>query len=701
VSKTATHHHYLLEIGTEELPAGFLKTAVPELQEKLDEKLQTEGLTFEAIEIYSTPRRLTLSIKGLPSVQPDKKIQIKGPPKKIALSDSGEPTPAALGFCKKMNIDYKDLQLETLEDGEAYLVYKKTEPGAPTPEVLQRVLPELVLGLSGSHFMYWGESTIKFSRPIRWLVSLWDENHLTMQFGTLSSGNTSHGHRVLGNPSIKLSHPSQYLDILEKEGKVIADLHQRQALIWDALQKAGQKLGGRVPENPDLLETVTQLVEYPSVVVGSFEKRFLEIPQEVVTTVMAAHQKYFPVEMPGENTLLPYFLAVSNGDSASEEMIRHGNEKVLTARLEDARFFFEEDRKVSLASRVDALKGMTFQKGLGTMADKTNRLKTLTRAVGKQLGYDESLLQKCERSALLCKVDLLTGMVRELTELQGVMGRKYAQLEGEDPEVSEALFEHYLPRFVDDQVAKTSTGIALSLADKIDTLVAVFSQKNARLPSGSKDPLGLRRMSFGIIQTLLQNNLHLNLSQLFEEAYQHLGPLATAEKESSLALVSSFLLQRFKGAMLDQAIRYDVIDAVIEAGNPLEDLLDTVERIHQVKALIQEPETLKALYEPANRIHKILGAGYQPQLTLSDIDSSLFQDPSEGILFEAFGKISETQGYSGLVQALKSLYPLVENFFNQVLINDPNEAIRKNRHHLLSLLNRLYLRLALFTKLVV
>lgn len=702
MSSTATPNRYLLEIGTEELPAEFLESSVGELTEKVKATLSDEGIGFENVRVFSTPRRLALFIEGLPDVQATKTTVVKGPPTRIALDPQGNPTQAGLGFARKMNVDFSELKRESAE-GEEYLVFNQTASGQPTQEILCKLLPDIILGLSGSHFMFWGSSTIKFSRPIRWLLSLWNQSHLPFQIGDIRSEAITRGHRILGESRIPVSDIDSYFKVLEEQGKVIADQDRRRQEIWAQIQQSAVKLGGTVPENQDLLDTVTNLVEYPSVVTGHFQERFLDIPKEVITTVMAAHQKYFPVEKGSgaDAPLLPYFLTISNGCADSAETIRQGNERVLTARLEDARFFFDDDRKVSLESRVEALKGITFQKGLGTMYDKTQRLESLSEKIALGLKYAPDDVAKAKRSAKLAKTDLMTGMVRELTELQGVIGKKYSQLAGEDAEVCEALFEQYLPRFMGDAVASHKVGIVLTLADKLDTLIAVFSQKNARLPSGSKDPLGLRRMAAGIIQTVLENKIRINLVEMLGVAYEQLGSMANAEREQSLDLVYAFIQQRFKGALLEQNIRYDIIEAVLESKNPLEDLVDAVERVNHLKDISQKPETLKALYEPANRIGRILGDHYQPNLELTAVKSDLFRDPTEGKLLEVLQTVDSHAEYATFVHQLETLSPAVEAFFDKVLINDPDETVKQNRYNLLSLLNRLYLRLAKFSKLVV
>jgi glycyl-tRNA synthetase beta chain len=726
-------NHYLLEIGTEELPRDFLLSAPTELADKVKALLADEAVPGGVVAVYATPRRLALSIKGLPETQEERTLTTKGPPVRVGLTPDGQPSPAGLGFARKLNVEFSALAREEI-DGETYLVLNQRLSGRSVREMLAERLPELVLGLSGSHFMAWGSGTIRFARPIRWLVSLWNDTHLPVTIGLVRSGVESCGHRVLSAGPVRIPSADHYLERLEDEGAVIVDPERRRAAIRAMLTAEAGRLGGVVPENEDLLDTVTMLVEKPFIVTGRFEERFLEIPEEVTTTVMIAHQKYFPVRA-ADNHLLPCFLTVSNGKPDSADMIRHGNEKVLTARLEDARFFFEEDRKIPLEERLDALKGMTFQKGLGSLYEKVGRLEELSLQVSEALGYPLESRELVRRAARLAKADLATGMVFELTELQGAMGRRYAALAGEPEPVSEAIFEHYLPRFTGDAVARNPVGVAVSLADKIDTLIAVFSQKNAKLPSGSKDPLGLRRLASGLIQTVLENNLTLDVETLMRSAYRTLresfpdkpqpaaeaGESQSAEKsrkgkkaegsafrdeDATLDDVRAFVLQRFKGMLLEQDNRYDIIDAALDSGcPPLADLTDVVARVRLLKTLTANPEALKRVYEPANRIYRILGTQYLPEARVSDISEELFRHESEGTLFRQITRLSvEEAGLrdgNALLERLIGFDETIGQFFDEVMVNDSDAMVRKNRYNLLSVLNRFYLQLACFSRLVV
>ncbi len=695
--------NYLLEVGTEELPVSFLESSGQELHDKLQEGLSKSQIAFDGIRIYKTPRRLAVMIQNIALVQPATQELLKGPPVSVALDSTGQMTPAGLGFAKKVGIEPSKLQRQEI-DGAEYLVYEKHSPGKPISAVLSQLIPEAVLSLSGSHFMAWDESDIRFSRPIRWLVSLLGKEPLPIQIGLAQSHRVSKGHRYLAQrPEIEVSSVEAYQTELWQYGHVQVDQDLRKKLIWEAMVTEAKSLNGVVPKNEDLLNTVTLLVEAPTIIIGSFDPRYLSLPKEVITTVMASHQKYFPIESQ-DGKLLPYFITVSNNTTPeAAEIIRHGNEKVLKARLEDAVFFFEEDTKHPLIHYVDILKGVTFQKGLGSLWDKTQRLISLAKILSEQLHFSGAEQESVVRAAELSKADLATGMVRELTELQGLMGEHYARLSGENSDVARAIAEHYHPRFTGDTVASSRVGYLLSIIDKLDTMMAVFAQKDARLPTGSKDPMGLRRMALGIIQTVLENQLSMSLDQALTLAYQNLGQLAALSKEEALEKTRQFLLQRLKGYLLEQNYSYDAIDAILDAGNsPFANLSQTLSRLKALKSLMTDVNQFKSLYEPANRTARILGKAYLPQVTLSEIKPDLFESPAEKALYEALkGSDLGEASPSDYLSCFKAWSPIVEDFFNHVLVNVDNAEVKANRYRLLSLLNRYYLDFADFTKLVV
>ncbi len=694
---------YLLEIGTEELPASFLETAEHELSEKTVEALEKNRLAYGSVEVLYTPRRLALLVHDLAAKQEASEELLKGPPVSVALDAQGQPTPAAQGFARKNGIDVSDLKRETI-DGTDYLVFRKTATGRTVTEILPEILPDVILGLSGSHFMAWDESDIRFSRPIRWLVSLYGNQHLPIQIGLVQSSTFTRGHRFFSeDAAITIPDVASYKTLLWQKGNVIVDQQERQNLILKGLRDKSTDLKGRIPEDASLLSTVTRLVETPALVAGNFETRFLSLPKEVITTVMTAHQKYFHIE-DEKGALMPYFITISNNPQPqAEPTIREGNEKVLRARLEDASFFFQTDTSQPLENYVENLKGITFQKGLGSLYDKTKRVQALVDLLAPNASLSDADKRDAGRAALLCKADLATGMVRELTELQGIVGKHYAALSGEPEAVATAVEEHYFPRFMGDTVAQTPAGILLSLADKLDTMIAVFAQKDARYPTGSKDPMGLRRMALGIIQTILENKLAFNLDDGFAKAYQNLGNLAVESEADVLQRTRQFILQRFKGYLLDLNFSYDTIDAILESDvSPLSNLNRTIEALALLKGLQQDVDNLKKVYEPANRTSRILSKGYQQDVQPSRINPNLFEHDSEKALFETIAQVDvSSKPLSEVLPTFIAWSPRVEAFFDNVLVNAENPDVKNNRYLLLSLLNKSYRTLADFTKLVV
>ncbi len=700
------NNYYLLEVGTEELPPGFMGTLPAELSQAVEDTLNEAQIPPEKITVHVTPRRIVIAIDGLPEQQTSRDEVCQGPPLRIATDKSGQPTKAGEAFARKLGVPFKDLKQET-GGKEPCLAYTRHIPGKPTPTLLSEALPNLILGLSGPRFMRWGDgSGIRFARPIRWLVSLWNDEHLPLHIGELQSGNQSQGHRFLCETPVTIPSARAYVETIETKGHIIVDREKRLQIIRQQLKAESEALAGKDPAlnpaNDSLFEEVTKIVEYPWVFSGSFEKRFLELPKEVIITVMAAHQKYFPVEA-SNGSLLAHFLVVSNARKKALETIRKGNERVLKARLEDARYFFDEDRKKKLADRLEDLKGITFQRGLGTMFDKTQRLIALTKSTAKALGYDKTTIQQATEAARLSKADLVTGMVFELTELQGTMGRIYAQHEGLDPKICQALEDQYTHVFTDVDFSTTPISVALSLADKIDTMVAVFSQVKAKMPTGSKDPLGLRRMANSIIIIIIDAQLDLNLLSLLEQAYPTIEVKEKAEFDVVQKRFTDFMMQRLKGILLEKGYRYDMIDAIIETGNPFENLNAMIHRLELVKQLTQNTTQFAAIYEPANRIFKILGKHYRPEVAFGDIQKTHLKAPAEQALYKAMTvlKDAHTQDNQTLLGNLETLTSTIHPFFDNVLVNDPDETIRQNRYNLLSMLNQCYLRLGNFTKLVI
>ncbi len=694
---------YLLEIGTEELPVSFLETAPLELCQKAQEALEKARFSFQEIETFYTPRRMALLIRGLSAHQTAYEEVLKGPPVSVGLDSSGNHTAAAMGFARKMGVIVTDLKPQSIE-GTDYLTLQRHETGRPLEAVLPEILPEIVFSLSGSHFMVWDETEVRFSRPIRWVVSLLNNTLLPLRLGKLQAQTETFGHRFFAKTCpVPLSDVNQYVSVLREKGHVWVNPTERRAYIETALIEKASTLKGHVVFQEGLLETVSNLVETPVAIVGHFAAHFLTLPKEVIITVMSAHQKYFAVE-DAQGHLLPHFITIANNPlPEAEESIRLGNERVLRARLEDASFFYRSDTDVPLSHFTEALHGITFQKGLGTLFDKSDRLKRLVVQMGQSLAYAESEVASAMRAATLCKADLATNLVKELTELQGIMGQVYALHAGEEASVALAIREHYHPRFLGDTVAQSPVGVLLSLADKLDSMVTIFSDKNARIPTGSKDPMGLRRMAMGVIQTMVEHQLPLDLDQTLQYALDNLDNLTHEPQADCLAQTKNFLLQRFRGYLLDQAFSYDTIEAVLCAEvSPLENITGTLARLTCLKGLQSDPKTFKALYEPANRIARILGEAYLPETKLEDLSENLLEDLSEKALFEVISRASfKDLSLAEKTQLLSTWETPIEAFFNKVMVNAENPAIRRNRYRLLSLYNKVYRQLADFTKLVV
>lgn len=711
MTTTIKNHQYLFELGCEELPAGFLSTVEHELKTRLEAMLLEQRLTYSALEIYLTPRRIAFWVKDLADKQPAFEEWVKGPPVKVGLNADGKFTPAAEGFARKQGIDVASLTQKEI-DGTPYLSYLRQDAGRTAAEVLSEYLSGVVLSIPGSHFMRWdvpteGVADVTFSRPIRWVLSLLDEQELPLLFGPLKSGTSTRGHRLLSTQAeISVSHPSQYLAILEANGVVVADHRVRRERIQEQLNALAKEKKIVIPEQAELLDHVNFLVETPKPVMGHFAEDYLKLPKAVITTVMTAHQKYFHALKGDGDALVPGFITIANNPlPEAEATIRGGNEKVLRARLEDAAFFFQEDRKKPLADYVESLKGITFQKNLGTLYDKTQRLLALVDSFGSLGQFSKEVIENTKRAALLSKADLATQMVRELTELQGSVGEVYARLSGEPESVAKAIDEHYLPRYSGDAIPQSDVGLLLSLVDKIDTMVAVFSQKDMKLPTGSKDPMGLRRLCLGLIVTVLERRLPFRFPDALSQAFDNLGKLATEDKVTALARLDDFFAQRLKGYFLDQGYRYDLIDAVFLADAlAMADLRQTQARLELFKQALNDMDALKRLYEPANRVARILATAYDAAALPQNVDTSRLENEEEKALAQILTADFDaylTSSLSDKFSTIATWEPTVTAFFDKTLVNAEDPELKKNRYALLSCLNRAYRELADWTKLAI
>ena len=698
---------FLLEVGTEELPASFVSSALEQWRSRIPASLTEHFLTSETVELYGTPRRLVALIKGLPDRQPDREEAIKGPAAQAAFKD-GKPTKAAEGFARSRGVSVEQLEIRSTDKGDFVFIQQKI-PGRTTAELLIELVPQWIFNLEGKRFMRWSDGELRFPRPLRWLVSLLDAAVLpiTITNGSenISSERLSQGHRVLHPAAIAIPSAADYLDCMQT-AYIQVDPAKRRNVIETQAKEVAKEVGGSALISSDLLDEVINLVEFPTAVIGKFDPEFLELPTEVIVTEMESHQRYFPVlKTAASSELLPYFITISNGDPAKSDIIAAGNQRVIRARLSDGKYFFEVDRKQSLESYLPRLETVTFQEDLGSVRQKVDRIVGIACRLSDQLQVSETDRTNIQRAALLCKADLVTQMVGEFPELQGVMGEKYAQSSGESPEVATAIAEHYLPRGAGDRLPATLTGQVVGLADRLDTLVGIFSL--GMIPSGSSDPFALRRAANAIVNITWAANLPLNLERLLQAVVADFA--ATHAKSQNQATLQEqlqdFFLQRVRGLLQDdRGVDYDLVNAVLGENDPeyteraLQDLLDVRDRANFLQT-IRNNKTLDRIYETVNRSSRLAAQGDLDTTQLDPIslvEPKLFQSPSEQAFYDALvALVPKTQAaqadrdYQKLVDALAEIAPVVSNFFDgptSVLVMDEDPNIRHNRLNLLGLL---------------
>lgn len=663
----------LFEIGAEEIPAGFMPNILGQLKQLAETKLNDAHLPFESIATYGTPRRLALIVKGLADASAEISERHKGPSASIAYDADGNATKAAIGFARGKGLDVADL---VVEDGYIYAETKTA--GVPAKDIVTDMLPQLITGLNFPKSMHWGNLDAKFVRPVRWLVALLDEEVIPVEFATVKSGNVTRGHRFLGADEITIKNAASYVDTL-KENFVMVDQDARRELISKQLHDMAASKNASIVWDDDLLEEINYLVEWPTALCGGFEESYLALPDAAIITPMKDHQRYFPL-VDQEGKLLPMFLTVRNGSDHSIEIVQAGNERVLRARLDDAKFFFNEDRKKPLIDRQDGLTKIVFQEGLGNLADKTERLLKLGRVFGEECGLHEDAAVVLERATELAKTDLTTGMVTEFTELQGVMGKEYALLDGESPEVAEAIFEQYLPRFAGDVLPQTEAGKVLSIIDKVDNIVATFSR--GLIPTGSQDPYALRRQTIGILNILLGSEWNISLRPIFKASMELLN--VPAEKQDELlGQVEEFFTLRLKNIFLDREVPHHVIDLLLSNNE-----LSVADAEGLVNALLanridENVELVQAYTRMYNLVKDVEYTG---------VNSDLLKEDAEKALFEAASKASEASlaaweanDYAAVVAVPATLVPAINKFFEDVMVMDKDEAIKANRLQLVRL----------------
>ena len=680
----------LWELGTEEIPARFLPDLIQQITKLAGSGLAEKGLSYDSLRVLATPRRLSLLVEGLAEKAQDVETEVKGPSLKAAYDGEGQPTKALLGFCRGQGLDPAELYQKELNNSLYLFGLKKTQ-GKTAVEILPELLPAIADKIFFPKPMRWGDNPARFVRPIHWIVALLGEEVIPFSYAGISSGRVTCGHRFLGSDHIQLSDPSVYEQLLE-ENYVIVDQNRRREIIETQIKAVADSLNGIVEEDEELLEEVVFLVEYPTALAGHFADKYLELPPELVITPMREHQRYFPVH-DKEGKLLPRFITVRNGDDYRLDLVAAGNERVLCARLEDAEFFYREDLRQPMDDNVEKLSTVVFHEKLGTLRQKVSRVEALAEHIGQMLSFSPAELEQTRRAAHLAKSDLVSHVVYEFPELQGVIGEYYAQAANEDPLVAQAIREHYLPRFAGDELPESKAGIAVALADKLDSLMAFFAI--GQIPSGSQDPYALRRAASGCTQTIVKHELSLPLRQVLDFAYsllsQDIPALDKALAGERIESAVSFLHQRLENLLGENGVSYDVINAIQGIGVQEGDLFSALCRAQAVQEF-RANEGFRELLAGFNRSANILRNAKEKaqDWQLPQVDPALFADPAEQSLLDAVAAaerkvapLLEQSRYQEALDALSQLAQPINAFFEAVMVMDKDEAIRANRMSLL------------------
>lgn len=677
----------LIELGTEELPPKALKGLSQAFENGIAKGLQEADLSYEQIKSYATPRRLAVVISQLSSSTPDKSVERRGPALQAAFDEEGCPTKAAQGFARSCSVEVEQLsKLET--DKGAWLAYSIEEQGKPAADLIPGIFQTALDKLPIPKRMHWGDLDAMFVRPVHWAILLFGSDIIETKILSVSTSNTTRGHRFHKPLHLTIDSPADYARLLQEKGMVIADFVKRQELIRQQINEAAGEINATAVIDPELLDEVTSMVEWPQVIVGEFEAHFLEVPSEALISAMKKHQKYFHLVDSNEQ-LMPYFITISNIESSDPEQIKQGNERVIRPRLSDASFFWSQDKKTPLENKLERLKTVVFQNKLGTVYDKTQRVTELAAIIATALNTDVTLAQ---RAAQLGKCDLMSEMVNEFPDLQGIMGRYYALNDGEDPAVAQALDEQYMPRFSGDQTPASATGQTLAIAERIDTLMGIFAL--GQIPSGDKDPFALRRAALGLLRTIIENKLVLDIPALLQQS----AALFPAEVNAIAACeaVYKFMLDRLKGYFADQGITTDVFDAVIALTPPQPyDIACRIAAVNQFKQLEAAESLAAANKRIANILKKLKGE--HP----TAVDSSLFVEPAEQQLAEQLEAVTQKVAplladslYTQALTELAALRDVVDTFFDDVMVMADDEALKNNRIALLGQLQGLFIQVA-------
>jgi len=684
---------FIFEVGTEEIPAGYLAPALAALEERLSQALASGRLDFKRLQTWATPRRLAVGLWGLAERQPDALQEVTGPPVKVAFDQAGRPTKAALSFAQSQGVDVADLVKVETKKGE-YLAVRRKVQGRPAAEVLPEILPPLILGLPFPKVMRWGKGETTFVRPIHWVLAVLDGRVLPLALGGIQADRTSRGHRFLHPQPVEINSPDEYEEKLAAAHVIVA-FDRRRELVKEEIARAAAQNGSdlHVLPDEDLEAEVANLVEEPVAVCGRFDESFLKLPAPVLITAMREHQRYFALT-DGQGRLQPFFIAVNNTRARDMNVVRRGHQRVLRARLDDARFYFEEDRKTTLASKQEALKEVVFHSLLGTSWEKVERFTRLAEYLADRL--DPAVKPVLVRAAGLCKCDLVTGVVGQFPTLQGVMGREYALLDGEPEAVAQAIQEHYWPIRAGGELPRSSAGALLSLADKIDTICGCFGV--GLIPTGASDPYALRRQALGVINIILDRGYRLDLGQIIDQALTGLQPRLTRPAEEVRAEVLEFFRLRLKNQLTGQGASTDGAEAVLSLHH--QDLVPAAARVWALEEIKARPDfqDLAVAFKRVVNIIKKFGAR-------ADFDPSLLAENQEKALLAAVEDV-ETQArtlasaddYAGLLRLVVGLKPVIDAFFDHVLVDDPDPQLKANRLALLTRIADLFALIADFSK---
>ena len=683
-------HELLFEIGTEEIPAGYITPALQQMQTLIGDKLKELALSYQEIRCAATPRRLAITVAGLIDCQADREEEVFGPPKKAAFDSDGNPTKAAIGFAKSRGASVDDIQIAETAKGE-YLMIKVEEKGRPTPELLSELLPEVVSNISFPKSMRWGSSRFHFARPIQWLLAIYNKKTIPFTISTVTSSNTTRGHRFMDQGQHTATSFDQYTETLRKAEVLVNPEERRQAVLAE-ITEAAQEVGGRILTDDELVDTVSNLVEKPFAICGTFEERFLALPQEVLITSMREHQKYFAV-VDELGKLMPHFIAVNNTKVKDKKLAAQGHQRVIRARLEDAFFFFKEDQNKTLADRVNDLTGVIFQNKLGTMLEKTERVTELAGQLAKELAPEH--LESTRRSAQLAKTDLLTDMVGEFPSLQGSIGKDYALLNGESAEVALAILEHYLPVRAGGRLPTSIPGALVGIADRLDSIIGCFGI--GQTPTGTTDPFGLRRLSLGLLHIINAQGFHLSLAESVEKGLALYGDKLTVAHDEAKDNILNFIKGRFANDLTGQSIPTEAVEAVTSVS--FDDPIDCKQRIEALMTISSKQE-FTLLAGAFKRVINIIKDN-----SAIEINQELFSETAETKLHEVYQTVYqealpliENRQYEEALSVILKMKEAVDNFFDKVMVMAEDEAVRANRLNLLTAIAQLFLKVGDFSK---